>query len=97
MTLLYDRKETDNEVIIIYKYRAAFYIVLLAAILLTIPEATQSISYYIAPFILLFGVFWIIGHLKPSREIKRAMKNGKVKVTGSKFSFTSPLTFTIKK
>jgi len=95
MPFLYDRKESHEDIVIVFKYQPVFYIVLLAAIL--IPSIDPKWDAYLTLAIILFGVAWIVGKLKANREIKRAMRNGKVEVSGSKFSFSNPLTFRIKK
>ena len=98
MPFLYDRKESREDIVIVFKYQPVFYIVLLAAILIpSIAKLDPKWDAYLTLAIILFGVVWIVGKLKANREIKQAMRNGKVEVSGSKLSFSNPLTFRIKK
>lgn len=98
MAIFYEKKETENEILYIYKYSASFYYALLFAFLTAIPDGFARISYFvISPIVLLFCLIWIVDHWKPNRELRAAMKKGKVEITGSKFSFKNPLTCIVKK
>ncbi len=95
MGLLYDRKETKETIVITYKYWALFYLFLLAVIILSFvfPRDLTLVS----PLIILISIGFIIGIWKPNREIRKAMKQGKIEITGNKFSFSKPFTAIIKK
>lgn len=43
------------------------------------------------------GVALSMSYRKPNAEVKKAMRNGKVQIKGSKWPFANPLTLTIKK
>lgn len=97
MALLYDRTEKPDEIIIVYKHKLAYlFIVLIAFVTLLIPgldnfKGLEAKLLWIIAFILIGGTW------KPGREIRRAMKNGKVQVqvSGGGFSFSNSLTYTI--
>lgn len=98
MPLLYDRKESNEDIVIVLKYHPVFYIVLFAFILVpSIVKLDQKWQIYLVPVFGIFVVVWIFGQLKANSEIKKAMRTGKVEVSGSKFSFSNPPTFRIKK
>ena len=96
--LLYDRTETQDEIVIVYKYQPLWYIIylgFLASIPFTRPD--QDISVLMGTLFLILAFIQVGGKAKPNKEIKQAMQSGKIQVSGSKFSFRNPLTFTIKK
>lgn len=96
MDLFYERKEQKNKVVITYKYSALFYLVLLAAVIVS-GIVPSSFQWYMVVLVLLLGTIYIALKIKPNREIREAAKRGKLKVSGSKFSFKNPLTFEITK
>jgi len=53
----------------------------------------------VIPIILLiiFSVIWTADKWPANQEIKKAMQNGKVNISGNKFSLSHPLTFEIEK
>ena len=96
MSFLYERKENSKEITIKYTYWGLYYpILFLFLILVFVFQGVYSIL-ILAVFIGLALVF-TVGFWKPNMEIKRAMKKGKVKVSGSKFSIRKPLTAVIEK
>ncbi len=95
MALLYERKETSDEIIIAYKYWPLFYIILIATFVLSfILERWANILW---AFFGISVIVFIIDIWKPNKEIRKAMKEGSVQVSGSKFSFSMPFTAVIKK
>lgn len=98
MSILYTRTETSSEIILSYKYYAGFYVVFIAFLLAPLTGITEQHPHVLPLSFLAFGVLWIAGFWNANREVKQAMKNGKqVKISGRKFSFTNPFTFTITK
>lgn len=97
MPILYTRHETNTEIVIVYKYHAAFYLVLLAVLLIPLTGSQEKFGPIVPVLFVLFAILWIAGHWAANQEVKRAMKTGNVTVHGSKFSFKNPFTFTIKK
>jgi len=95
MALMYDRIEKQDEITIVYKYQAAWYIFLLAFLAAT--PFTQGYETPMMIFIIVVAAIQIGGKIKPNSEIRHAMKDGKVQISGSRFSFSNPVTFVIKK
>lgn len=95
MSIFYDRQENDKEVVITLKYQALFYILLLVCLVLPYTKVAggDKISYVL----LILFVIYVISKLGVNREVSRAMKESKVEVSGSKFSFSNPITYKIKK
>ena len=92
MAIFYERTETEDEIIIRYKYWALFYIFIIITFALYFIVGSRWII-LITPFVMLFIIdFW-----RPNQEIRKAMKEGNVQVLGSRFSFSNPFTAIIKK
>ena len=96
MSLLYERKETSKEIKIRYKYWGLYYIALLVSLIL-IFVLRGKYSFFVFVVFFALAIVFMVGFWKPNREIRKAMKRGAVKVSGSKFSFSNPLTAVIKK
>ncbi|MGB2761941.1 MAG: hypothetical protein WBC21_00125 [Minisyncoccales bacterium] len=100
MALFYKREETSDEIIIRYKYYSLFYIILIVGLILSISvdEITgASWGYLIWALIFIFLLAFLVDIRKPNKEIRRAMKEGSVQISGSRFSFSNPFTAVIKK
>ena len=99
MAFMYKRKETLDKIVIVYSYAPYFYIFLAVALLCSflLPKELQALNFLITPLFLIFLLIFLVSIWKPNQEVRRAMKKGKVEVSGSKFSFSNPLTFIIKK
>jgi len=101
MPKLYDRSETHNEITIVYKYHPVFYILLLACFVIAYAGSYVGMSETVAMVIVLCVLFVLIFYHVAIRsvnsEVKKAMRAGSVELSGSKFSFSNPLTFRIKK
>lgn len=98
MSLLYERKETTDEIVIRYKYWPIFYITLLLLIpfslLLDILGFDPTVIGMLGIIIL---ILFFVDHMKPNREIRKAIKGGNAQISGSKVSFDNPYTAVIKK
>jgi len=100
MGLFYKRKETSDEIIIVYKYYPLFWI-----FLIVIPISSVILDVVIGGKAgdILIDLIWVIVIIflidiwKPSQEVRKAMRKGNVQMSGSKFSFSNPLTVRIKK
>jgi hypothetical protein len=92
---MHKRIETNDDVTIIFKYYPLFYLCFIGLLISEFfpPTIGGIISIAIT---LLFSIY-ILGNIKVWFEIRKAMKVGDVKISGSKFSFSNPLTFVIKK
>ncbi|MFH0814982.1 MAG: hypothetical protein V1902_02835 [Candidatus Falkowbacteria bacterium] len=97
MALMSDRKETQDEIVIVFKYQAAWYLFLLIALVASFFTRRLELEMYMIAGLVVVSCVFIFGKAKANSEVKRAMKNGKVQVSGSRFSFRNPITFTIKK
>jgi hypothetical protein len=104
MGLFYDRIEKPDRVVIRYSRILYYYVLILGlfAAIVILPAAFSSISYlfiegsiWLACLLLLLAYF--IDVRKPSAEVRKAMKEGKVLVSGSKFSLSNPTTVEILK
>ena len=96
MGFIYDRKETKDEIIIIYKRYPIFSIGVWVVIAICL-FFDKWVPYLFQISILIALIVLIINIWKPNQEIKRAMKKGSVQFSGSKWSFSNPLTARIKK
>ena len=96
MSFLYQRDETSEKVEVKYRFVPLFYLALFVAIALSLISRGQWTNNCMGSFGILL-IAWVIGLCKPIREINKAMKQGGVLVSGSKFSFTNPIKIVIKK
>lgn len=97
MPLLYDRKETKKQIIITSKYSSIGFIFLILAVILLPFYKANKIFGVLSLLFFALAILCMILMWKPNSEIKKAMKEGKIKASGSKFSFSNPLTVIIKK
>ncbi|MFH1776852.1 MAG: hypothetical protein ABH952_04750 [Candidatus Omnitrophota bacterium] len=100
MTLFYEKKEASNETIIKYKYTALIYVVVFAAFILSavmIILTDGSLVDVVWMFVWAFIAVYTVEMWTPFREIRKAMREGNVKFSGSKFSFRNPITAVINK
>ena len=96
MGLLHERKETSDEIVVVWKYYPIYLWILFISLatFFFFSGAIRMVA------IIIFVTDMIIGLVdswKPLKEMKAAMKNGKVEVSGSKWSLSKPLTSKIKK
>jgi hypothetical protein len=98
MALFHERKETPNEIVLRYKYYPLFYVGMIIFVFLYVISIMFRINInYVTTLLILFSVVFIADFWKPNREIRKAMKEGGVQVSGSKYSFSNPFTVVIKK
>lgn len=105
MGLFYDRIEKPDRVVI--KYSRLIYVYILYAFFLAVGLILRLVLDPIlhlvigVPLVLLcfflIAIIYFIDLWKPWGEVRKAMKDGKVLVSGSKFSFSNPLTVEILK
>jgi hypothetical protein len=96
MRLTYERRETEEEIVIVHKYWALFYLFFLAAILGVFFLDVWN-SRPIPALFVLFVLIFFADNWRPLRETGKAMNEGEVTIYGSKFSLSNPLTVRIKK
>ena len=100
MPVFHERKETPDKIIIRYKYWPLFYIILVGCLILsiTLDEIVGGLwGYSVWGLVFIFLLIFIIDHWKPWKETRKAMREGSVKISGSKFSFSNPFVVVIKK
>lgn len=97
MSVFFERKEDEKEITIVLKYQALFYILLVCGIILPYTKIDNFAQISISGLIVIFLIVYILSKISINREITKAMKAGSVEVSGSKFSFSNPLTYKIKK
>ncbi|MCQ1058492.1 hypothetical protein ACQKPX_14550 [Photobacterium sp. DNB23_23_1] len=99
MTFFCEREETDSEIKIILKPHSLYVMLLMLAVWLINELVLHSmpVTQIIMPMFIIFMVIRFFSLVKVQKEVLVAMKQGKVQTTGSKFSFSSPFTYTISK
>lgn len=99
MTFFCEREETDSEIKIILKPHSLYVMLLMLAVWLINELVLHSmpVTQIIMPMLIIFMVIRFFSLVKVQKEVLVAMKQGKVQTTGSKFSFSSPFTYTISK
>lgn len=101
MAITYDRTESENEIIITLKYHAAVYILLFCSFTIVYAGAYMGI-HSTTILLIVYGIIGVIlayslAQFGVTREVRKAMKTKGVQVSGSKFSFSHPITYRIKK
>jgi hypothetical protein len=90
-----ERMTEGNKTIVVFKYGALFYYLMWPTIALSVLAGSAPNPF----FFITAGVFWVLlislaVPMWPTvREIKKVMKNGVVKASGSKWSFSNPLRY----
>jgi len=113
MGLVYDRSETEQEIIIVLKYNALrLWLALALVVVLLIPDLMirlvgSDLMYFAVSLVrlalpllycyLAFIILYSIATIGVRTEIRRAMRKGLVVVSGSGRSFKHPLIYKIKK
>jgi len=102
MAFFYDRIETENTITIRLKNMIIFYIAFYFFVMLLMGVVLLSffiptISCILFPFVIGPCIALWLTLRKVNLEVKEAMKKGKVKVSGSRFSSSNPLTYEIEK
>ncbi|MFA6024432.1 MAG: hypothetical protein WC777_04440 [Candidatus Gracilibacteria bacterium] len=101
MSFLYNRVETKDKVKISFKNYYLWYLNITAIFAMAFVKPGSELTYIatILVFLLLLAIFLyqFIVRMNLATEIGKAMKNGSVEVSGSKFSNKNPLTYIIKK
>jgi uncharacterized membrane protein len=100
MAIFYERTETEDKIVIKYKYWPLIYVLLVIGIVSMVVLRIIGYGYLSLPvtalcILLMLAVFF--GYGKVRSEVREAMKKGKVSMSGSKFSFSNPYTLEIPK
>ena len=99
MKFFYERIETSEDVKIVLKPNSLYIMLLMLAIWLLNDFVLQSvpITQIIMPVFIVFMIVRFFSVVKIQKEVLVAMKQGNVETSGSKFSASNPLTYTISK
>jgi len=97
MPILYTRQENDDKITIIYKYKTHLNISILILFFLALTNLFDGQLIWLSIICTILLTFLIVGFWKPNHEIKKAMTQKKVQISGKNFSFNNPITFTIEK
>ena len=97
MGIFCDKEETKEQIVIRFKY--AWFYVFLGGVFVCVFLGKSFSRIFFLPSIVFFilMIIFAVAYWPVSAEIRRAMRDGMVKVSGSKYSFSNPLTFVIKK
>ena len=97
MPLIYDRTETEKEIIICYKRCLILNILSYVSYIGMLVSIVIFRNMWISLLFYLLGFILALSWLKPGKEIKQAMQKGSISVKGSKWSVSNPLTIVITK
>ncbi|WP_299020444.1 hypothetical protein [uncultured Photobacterium sp.] len=99
MNFFFERKESDNRIMITLKPHSLYVMLVMLAVWLANDLLLQSapMAQVIMPVFIVFMVVRFFSLIRVQKEVLVAMKLGKVKMSGSKFSFANPFTYTISK
>ena len=96
MSLFYERKETQEEIVIVYKNYPIVLITFCVTLFLSfVIEGAIGAIFTILAFIAC--VAFVGGYWGINQEVRKAMKAKGVTCSGSKWSMSNPMTATIKK
>ena len=97
MSFAYKITETEDKKIVQFKlYPIGLWCVCIGLIISELIKL-NGIEYWIASPFWIFGGYVVLSSWKISKECSHAMRNGGVKVSGSKWSLTNPLIIEIPK
>jgi hypothetical protein len=98
MGFFIDRQEMEQRVVICYKKVAWYYIFLFAMIVCAfLGGRFGRVSFLLSAIFFVLTFTFGVPLWRTNREVRRAMKRGDVRVSGSKYSLSNPLTFVITK
>ncbi len=99
MTFFFERMETTDKVTIVLKPHSLYAMLLMLAAWLVSDLVLQAaaITQIIMPVFIVFMVIRFFSLIRVQKEVIVAMKQGRVRTSGSKFSFTNQFTYIINK
>jgi predicted lysophospholipase L1 biosynthesis ABC-type transport system permease subunit len=97
MGLLHDRTENDTEVVVVFKHRATISLVTFGLLLLAFQTNSILWSSLLVLAVVIFGVTVSVMMWSMTREVRAAMRQGGVQVSGSRWSWANPITYKIPK
>ena len=96
MPLFYERQETSDTIELKFRHLPWLYMAMLIAVVLSLVSRGQWTNTCMGGFAILV-IVWMIGMWKPVWQVKRAMSQDGVVISGCKFSFRNPLRIVINK
>jgi hypothetical protein len=102
MKLLYERTETDEQIILVYKPHSMYVLltILLSLMAITFAPQLSDFASLSGPLTLAAAAVVIIRIVymhKVNKEVQDAMRRNSVDIKGGKLSLSDPLTFVISK
>jgi hypothetical protein len=102
MKLLYERTETDKQIILVYKPHSMYILltILLSLMAITFVPQFSDFASLSGPLTLAAAAVVIVRIVfmhKVNKEVQDAMRSNNVDIRGGKLSLSDPLTFVISK
>jgi hypothetical protein len=102
MKLLYERTETDKQIILVYKPHSMYVLltILLSLMAITFVPQFSDFASLSGPLTLAAAAVVIVRIVfmhKVNKEVQDAMRSNNVDIRGGKLSLSDPLTFVISK
>lgn len=102
MKLLYERTETDEQIILVYKPHSMYVLlaILLSLMAITFVPQLSDFASLSGPLTLAAAAVVIVRIVfmhKVNKEVQDAMRSKRVEIKGGKLSLNDPLTFVISK
>lgn len=102
MDLFYQRSESDDQVVIIFRPYSMYLLLAVLLVLMAITfvptfAAYESLGNVLIPIAAVVVLARIVFMFKINKEVQEAIRDDRVSITGSKLSAKDPLTFVISK
>ena len=97
MGIFCDKEETEEQIVIHVRY-AWFYVYLSGGfVCIFLGKSFGKVFLVPAGMFFILMIVFAFAYWPVSAKIRKAMRNGMVKASGNKYSFSNPLTFIIAK
>ncbi len=101
MSIFYERIESEDKIVITYKFHLLFYVVFAVVLLFLglsyVYPALEAYNTVVFVLAMVFFLAYFVDVWKLRPEVQGAVRAGKAKVSGNKFSITDPLRIEISK
>jgi hypothetical protein len=102
MNLFYERVETDEQIVVVFKPYSMYVLLVVLLLLMAVTFIPALASYEaVANFLLPVAAIVVIARIifmhKINKEVQQAIRSDKVTISGGKLSTNNPLTFVIIK
>jgi hypothetical protein len=102
MKLLYERSESDNEIVVIFRPYSMYILLVVLLLLMAVTFVPNFAAYafignFLMPIAAVVVVTRIVFMHKINKEVQQAIREDRVSITGGKLSAKDPLTFVITK